>query len=257
MSTFVVALLIGLIGVMTHLESRMMGECKLSMPLVTGVLVGLVLGDVKNGAILGAQFQLLWMGVAGIGATPNIDIGVGSTLGAAFAILTNSGFEVALALAIPIAVLVQYLNVIVRTILNGFMAKADAYAIAGDVKGMTRIQIFGLFLFSMLGFIPCFSGIMFGQTAMAAFVESIPTWGFTGLTAASKLFTALGFALLLQVMYSKDLVPYLILGFVLAAFLGLNSTAIALIAVVIAIVIFQTEKSKTGSPSDMLEEDIL
>lgn len=93
---FITALLIGLIGALSQWESRMMGEIKLSQPIVTGLLVGIVLGDVKTGVIMGAQFQLLWMGISGVGATPMMDVGVGSILGTSFAILTGVGMEVSL-----------------------------------------------------------------------------------------------------------------------------------------------------------------
>ena len=72
------AILIGLIGALSQWESRMMGEIKLSQPIVTGLMVGMVLGDVQTGVIMGAQFQLLWMGISGVGATPMMDVGVGS-----------------------------------------------------------------------------------------------------------------------------------------------------------------------------------
>ena len=55
---FFTALLIGLVGALSQWESRLMGEIKLSQPLVTGLLVGIVLGDVKTGVMIGAQFQL-------------------------------------------------------------------------------------------------------------------------------------------------------------------------------------------------------
>lgn len=122
---FITALLIGLIGALSQWESRMMGEIKLSQPIVTGLLVGIVLGDVKTGVIMGAQFQLLWMGISGVGATPMMDVGVGSILGTSFAILTGVGMEVALTLALPVALLSQHLNIGVRTLINGFMPKAD------------------------------------------------------------------------------------------------------------------------------------
>ena len=118
---FGTALLIGLIGALSQWESRMMGEIKLSQPLVTGVLVGIVLGDIKTGAMMGAQFQLLWMGISGVGATPMMDVGVGSILGTSFAILSGAGIEVALTLALPVALLSQYINVGIRTLINGFM----------------------------------------------------------------------------------------------------------------------------------------
>lgn len=40
------AALIGLVVVATHLDSQLLGECKLREPVVTGFLVGLILGDV-------------------------------------------------------------------------------------------------------------------------------------------------------------------------------------------------------------------
>ena len=251
---FGTALLIGLIGALSQWEGRMMGEIKLSQPLVTGVLVGIVLGDIKTGAMMGAQFQLLWMGISGVGATPMMDVGVGSILGTSFAILSGAGIEVALTLALPVALLSQYINVGIRTLINGFMPKADAYAAEGNMQGMARIHWFGASLFFLLGFIPCFCGIMFGSEAVNAFVEIIPTWITNGLAASSKLFPALGFALLMQVTMGKGMIPYFILGFAVSAYLGVPVTGIAVIGLAIALIVFQFNQSGTNAE---IEEDIL
>lgn len=248
------AILIGLIGALSQWESRMMGEIKLSQPIVTGLMVGMALGDVQTGVIMGAQFQLLWMGISGVGATPMMDVGVGSILGTSFVILTGVGMEVALTLALPVALLSQYINVGIRTAINGFMPKADACAARGDMRGMARIHWLGATLFFLLGFIPCFCGILFGSEAVQAFVNIIPTWITNGLSAASKLFPALGFALLMQVTMGKGMVPYFILGFALSAYLGIPVTGIAVIALALALMIFQNVQ---GQPSTEIEEDIL
>lgn len=248
------AILIGLIGALSQWESRMMGEIKLSQPIVTGLLVGIVLGDIKTGVIMGAEFQLLWMGISGVGATPMMDVGVGSILGTSFAILTGVGMEVALTLALPVALLSQYINVGIRTVINGFMPKADAYAARGDMKGMARIHWLGAMLFFLLGFIPCFCGILFGSEAVQAFVNIIPVWITDGLSAASKLFPALGFALLMQVTMGKGMLPYFILGFAISAYLGVPVTGIAIIALALALMVFQTGQNQANTE---LEEDIL
>ena len=240
---FGTALLIGLIGALSQWESRMMGEIKLSQPLVTGVLVGIVLGDIKTGAMMG-----------GVGATPMMDVGVGSILGTSFAILSGAGIEVALTLALPVALLSQYINVGIRTLINGFMPKADAYAAEGNMQGMARIHWFGASLFFLLGFIPCFCGIMFGSEAVNAFVEIIPTWITNGLAASSKLFPALGFALLMQVTMGKGMIPYFILGFAVSAYLGVPVTGIAVIGLAIALIVFQFNQSGINAE---IEEDIL
>ena len=251
---FFTALLIGLVGALSQWESRLMGEIKLSQPLVTGLLVGIVLGDVKTGVMIGAQFQLLWMGISGVGATPTMDIGVGSIVGTSFAILSGAGIELALTLALPVALLAQYINVGIRTLINGFMPKADAYAAEGNMLGMARIHWFGASLFFLLGFIPCFCGIMFGSEAVQTFVNIVPAWITNGLSAASKLLPALGFALLMHVTMGKGMLPYFILGFAVSAYMNVPVTGIAIIGFAIAMMVFQFHGN--GTSADM-EEEIL
>ena len=60
-----------------------MGFC-LIVRLLPVYWVGLVLGDVKNGIIIGAQLELIWMGIAGIGASTPPDVVTGGILGTAF-----------------------------------------------------------------------------------------------------------------------------------------------------------------------------
>ena len=60
------ALLIGVVASLTCIEGDFLGECKLREPLVTGFLVGLILGEPVKGVIIGGQLQLIWMGATGI-----------------------------------------------------------------------------------------------------------------------------------------------------------------------------------------------
>ena len=63
------AVLIALVAVLTELDGNIFGENKMREPIVTGFLVGLILGDVTKGLMLGAQMQLMWMGATAIGPT--------------------------------------------------------------------------------------------------------------------------------------------------------------------------------------------
>ena len=83
------AVLIALVAVLTELDGNIFGENKMREPIVTGFLVGLILGDVTKGLMLGAQMQLMWMGATAIGPTAGLDIGTGGTVGAAVAIATG------------------------------------------------------------------------------------------------------------------------------------------------------------------------
>ena len=55
--SLVQAILIAIIAGVSRCEGDWLGECKLREPIVTGFLVGLVLGDVKTGLIIGAELQ--------------------------------------------------------------------------------------------------------------------------------------------------------------------------------------------------------
>ncbi|NWN95267.1 MAG: PTS sugar transporter subunit IIC, partial [Bacillus sp. (in: Bacteria)] len=105
------ALRLGIVAGIGILDGRIFGVMMLERPLAAGLLVGLVLGDVKSGIMIGAQLELIWMGIAGIGASTPPDVVTGGVLGTAFAILSGHGVAVALALAVPIAVLAQSLGV--------------------------------------------------------------------------------------------------------------------------------------------------
>ncbi len=104
------ATMLAIIAGVGILDGRIFGQSMFDRPIVTGMLVGLVLGDIKSGIMIGAQLELIWMGITGIGAATPPDVVTGGVLGTAFAILSGNGAEVALAVAVPVAVLAQSLG---------------------------------------------------------------------------------------------------------------------------------------------------
>ncbi len=247
------ALLIGVVASLTCIEGDFLGECKLREPLVTGFLVGLILGEPVKGVIIGGQLQLIWMGATGIGLSAQLDIGCGGTIGTAFAIMTNSGVEVAVALGLPVSILMQSLNVMKMTALSGLMHQADKYALEGNMKAMARLHWSG-FLIDLVEYtIPTFICIYFGAGVVETIVGGLPAWLMKGLGAVSVLLPAMGFAMLLQILITPKLIPFFIFGFVLAAYTGLDMLAITLIAVSIALVMYQILSNQQKAVS--VEED--
>lgn len=96
------AILIGLVAMCVTFEWAL-GTCLASRPIVTGVLIGLVMGDLQTGIIVGATLEMVFIGSVTIGAAVPPDVITGGILGTAFAISTGQGAEVALTLAFPIA----------------------------------------------------------------------------------------------------------------------------------------------------------
>ena len=98
------AVLVALIAGICKIDNRIFGMTMIQRPLVVGTLVGFVYGDPVAGMIFGAQFELLSMGLVGIGAHSGMpEITLGSALCTAFALGSGTGLEVALTLALPIS----------------------------------------------------------------------------------------------------------------------------------------------------------
>jgi fructoselysine and glucoselysine-specific PTS system IIC component len=244
------ALMLGLIAGIGILDGRIFGQMMFDRPLVTGVFVGLILGDIKEGIIIGAQLELIWMGIAGIGAATPPDVVTGGILGTAFAIISGSGVEVALALAVPIAVLAQTLGVVVRIANTYFAHKADVYAKEANFKGLAISMWIPVFLFFLSTFLPTFLAILLGADQVTNLINAIPKVILDGMSVAGSLLPAIGFALLMDMLFSKKMAPFFFIGFLAAAYGGLNITAIALFAVCLAFILhFYIEPKKEASVS--------
>ena len=94
------ALLLGLVAFIAQSEYAL-GTSLISRPIVTGLLTGLVLGDVQTGVIMGATLELAFIGSFSVGASIPPDVVTGGILGVAFAITSGAGTETALLLGLP------------------------------------------------------------------------------------------------------------------------------------------------------------
>lgn len=104
------ALLLGLVAFIAQSEYAL-GTSLISRPIVTGLLTGLVLGDVQTGVIMGATLELAFIGSFSVGASIPPDVVTGGILGVAFAITSGAGTETALLLGLPIATLTLILKI--------------------------------------------------------------------------------------------------------------------------------------------------
>ena len=231
------ALMIALISGIGILDGRIMGMTMIERPLVTGTMVGIVLGDMTTGVIIGAQLELIWMGLTGIGASTPPDVVTGGVLGTAFAMISGQGVEIALALAVPIAILAQSLGIAAR-IINAFFGKrADAYAKEADFKGMALMLWIPACIFFLSTFIPTFLAIQLGADKVTAFINSVPPIVLSGLRAAGKLLPAIGFALLMDMLLSKKMAVFFAIGFLASVYMGIDVTGIALFGACLGIVL--------------------
>lgn len=134
-----------------------------------------------------------------------------------------------------------------RTVLASLTHRADSLIEEGKFKRVQHIHIvWGTILYSLMYFVPIFLAIYFGTDLVKSIVDAIPEWITDGLSLASKLLPAYGFALLLQTMLSVKMMPFLVLGFLITAYSGLGITGVALFAGIVAFVMYQIEANKSG-----------
>ena len=99
-------------------------------------------------------------------------------------------------------------------------------------------------------FLPTFLAILLGADKVTGMIEAVPNVILDGLSVAGNLLPAIGFALLLDMLFSKKNGALLFLGLLAAAYGGLNITAIALIGACIAVILhFYIEQKKESIPS--------
>ncbi len=229
-------LLITLIVMFGHMED-FMGAALLSRPLVLGPLVGLVLGDFTQGIMIGASLELIFMGNIKVGAAIPPDVITGGVLGTAFAIMSGKGAAIALALAIPISILAEMVISGLFVLRPMFNARFNNFAENGDFKNIERLHIASGLLKPLLMGILTFLALQLGDEVMKSFLDAIPVWVQSGLQVAGNMLPAVGFALLMNLMFNQKVAAYFFLGFILASYMKLPMIAIGGLGVIFALII--------------------
>jgi mannose/fructose/N-acetylgalactosamine-specific phosphotransferase system component IIC len=229
------ALLCSLVAMFGLSDSKFF-YCMFQRPIITASLTGLVLGDFQTGVIIGGTLELVWMGFMNIGASIPAEVVTGSVIGTAFGILSKGGVDLALVIAIPVALLGSYIKTVLYTFLSWFVHRADKFADNGDLNGVNRVHIItGWIIILSLGILT-FVAILVGSDAMTSFIDSLPQNVIQGFSVANGMLVAVGFGMLLNVMSTKKLIPFYFLGFILAAYLKVDTMFVAILAAIIAIV---------------------
>ena len=244
-------ILITLIAMFGHSED-FLGTTLLSRPLVLGPLVGLVLGDLEQGIIIGATLELIFMGNIKVGAAIPPDVITGGVLGTAFAILSGKGASVALALAVPISILAEMVISGLFIFRSGFNKRFAEFAERGDYAKVQRLHIISGLLKPLLMGLITFLSLQLGADVMKSVLDQIPEFVHEGLRTAGSMLPALGFALLMNVMFNKKVAPYFFLGFVLSSYLKLPMIAIGALGTIIALIV--TSMSRKESNDEEVSE---
>ena len=246
-----ISLWVGFAGLDYYGSGLMFGR-----PIITGPVVGFLMGDMQTGLEIGATLELAWLGVMPLAGAQPPNVTIGAAVGVVFGIQSGLAPTAVVGVAIPFAILMQQLTVTQFTVFSTFMTKVDKMAEDCDVKGIERLNYFGMatyfFTFAICTFVPTY----FGDVVAKSIVETVPVGIIEGLSIAGAMMPALGFAMLLKMMLKeKRFLPFYIVGFVLATYLGLPIIAVALLAVAVAAVDYFNNKDKKVVNNSMIEDN--
>lgn len=225
--------------------------------IVLGALVGLVLGDPYTGIIVGATIQLMSLGVAGLGGASVPDYATAAIIATTISIASGKGTAVGLPVGIAVGLLGVQLDVLAK-IVNGFIAKkSQDYANRHEFTKMTGILWICPVLIGLTAALPTFLSITFGVSAVNFVLNSTPAWFTNGLAIAGEVLPVIGVGMLLNYMPAKKYFSFVILGFVLAAYLKLSILPIALVGGAFAYEMFKRKNDEQKQQAIVAKEGAL
>ncbi len=232
------ALLVALVAAYGRIEQGWLGQQMIARPIWLCTLVGLLLGDVKQGIIIGGSLELIWAGVVQVGAVPT-EVVTGSTVACGLAILSDLSVAEAVTIAIPIGLLATLIGQINNTIsVTVWSPLANKATEKSDTKSIWWIGLAGCATQALMYAVAVFLAVVAGSEAVNAIINSIPQVVRDGLANASKILPAVGIGILMQFAFDIKYVGFFILGFILPTYLGFNSVAVALAGFACALIYF-------------------
>ena len=221
----------------------------LYQPIVTGAVIGAILGELTKGLVVGGTYQLMTIGNMPVGGAQPPNAVIGGVMATVFAVASGLETSAAVGLAVPFALIGQYMVTLLFTVMSPVMAKADKCAENADTKGIDRINYLAMAALGLLFAVVCVAGLLGGSalgTTLNALAEKY-AWFMNGLSAAGGMMRYVGFATLLRIMLSNDFWGIYFAGFALATIIGyvdgLSGSALILIAmfgIALALYDFQT-----------------
>ncbi|WP_455812983.1 mannose/fructose/sorbose family PTS transporter subunit IIC, partial [Clostridium butyricum] len=210
--------------------------------------------------ILGGTLQMIALGWANIGAAVAPDAALASVASAIILVLGGqgeAGVASAIALAVPLAVAGLLLTIICRTIATAFVHFMDAAAKQGNMR---KVEIWHVIAICMQGVriaIPAALILAIGAAPISSLLNSMLAWLTDGLAIGGGMVVAVGYAMVINMMATKEVWPFFAIGFVLATVSQITLIGLGAIGVALALVYLALSKqggsgnggsSNTGDP---------
>ena len=201
-------------------------------PIVVCTLIGLVCGQLTAGLVLGGTLQMIVLGWANVGAAMAPDTSLAGVASAIILMLGNkgvSGVNTAVAMAIPLAVAGLMLTMLVRTLSVSFVHFMDAAAKKANFRQVEMWHYIAMICQGLRVAIPAGLLLFIPAHDVQALLNAIPAWLNDGMTIGGGIVVAVGYAMVINMMASKEVWPFFAIGFALAAIKDLTLIALGAI----------------------------
>lgn len=235
-------------------------------PLMTGLICGLVMHDVKSAMIITAAIQLIYMGVFSPGGTMPSEPAIAAAIAVPVALLGNKDPNSAIAVAVPVGLLGSYLYQF-RFFLNTFIGKLTDKAVEelNDRKITLSVIVYPTIV-SFLLFAPLtFIALYWGAPVIAGVVKALQgTVVFHILEVVGGGLAAIGIATTISVIGKKSYIVFFLLAYFMSVvFASLNITMVtyAIVGALIAAIFVLTKgdaqpaTSNSSVNTDFVDDD--
>ncbi|MGD6858582.1 MAG: mannose/fructose/sorbose family PTS transporter subunit IIC [Enterobacteriaceae bacterium] len=218
----------------------MLDEFQVHRPIIACTIMGFILGDIKTGVIIGGTLEMIVLGWMNVGAAISPDTALSSIFSTLLVIVNKQNIGIAIALSIPVSALGQILNIFVRTVSVFFQHKSDKFAKYGNLKAINFMHISAIILHALKVLIPSIFLIFYSNfNIINNILNKIPNFVVNGLNISSGIVVIVGYAMVINMMKTKELIPFFYLSFIIAGFINFNLLAFGVIGAIIAIIYLQ------------------
>lgn len=224
----------------------------LGRPLVTGLVLGLVFGDVTAGVLCGLAVQGVFIASMHTGGTSSSEITYAAYGGIGLAMATTKDPAIAVTLSILIG---QTFGLIFYNLrmagFSYFNRKAEDACKNLDKRGLLMNQVvYPQIVTGLVRIVPVWAAIYLGQGAVESLLNGMPTIVASVISVLGGVLPALGIAMLMNMLIKeKTAIILFLFGYALAAFAGLSTVAILFIAAAVAYVLYQSSTSAGSAVS--------
>ena len=250
--SFVTALLLAVVMGLLLTENLGYGHIQISRPVFAGPIIGLLMGDLQTGLIVGGTVEMMFMGVFPVGGSVPPNAQFAGMMSTVLAIASGGNPEVGITLAYPIGVFAQFILLLDYNVNLLIIHRADKQIMNGKTSAVNQNLLLCLLCMFLCWTLSAFLGIYLGSGWVESIYGGLPVWLRQGLAIAGGIMPAMGMAMLLKMMDFKKFWSFLMVGYVLTAYLNMNILSIAILSTGVAVAIYMLgSKADTSSDSKM------